>query len=186
MADEYRGLVGALVSAFRRSDSHVLRAYVLSAVVVGAFATVLLALGVVTWLAEPAPLGQRALLGVVAILLLVPLFAPVLVVARRHRRGAGSRRADAILGLAGFGFVLSVYLAGLVSDPNPHEVSGALAPVVATIDALPRRAWVVPPLLSVASIWLAVRRTRPAEGRSDGRDGEPDPAAEESRERAEG
>lgn len=159
--DEYRGLVGALVSAFRRSDSHVLRAYVLCAVVVGVFAAVLLALGVVTWLATPAPLGQRALLGVVAIFLLVPLFTPVLVVARRHRRGAGNRRADALLGLAGFGFVLSVYLAGLVSDPNPHEVSGVLAPAVAAVDALPRRAWVVPPLVSVASIWLAVRRTRP-------------------------
>ena len=161
MADEYRGLFGALVSAFRRSDSYVFRAYVVASVVVALFAALLLALGVVTWLATPAPLGQRALLGVVAILILVPLLAPVLVVARRHRRGVGGRRADAALGLAGFGFVLAVYLALIVSDPNPHAVSGPLGPAIAALDAVPRRYWIVPPLLSAASIWLTVRLTRP-------------------------
>lgn len=177
MADEYRGLLGAFVSAFRRSDSHLLRAYVLASVVVGVFATLLLALGAVTWLSEPAPLGLRALLGVIAIFVLVPLFAPVLVVARRHRRGVGNRRSDALMGLAGFGFFLAVYLAGLVSDPNPHEVPGVLGPVVAAVDAVPRRYWVVPPLLSASSIWLAVRRTRPG----GGRDGRAEPGQEEPR-----
>lgn len=195
MSGEYRGIVGAFVSAFRRSDSHLLRAYVLSSVVVGAFVVVFLALGLVYWLGTPAPLGQRALLGVVAIFLLVPLFTPVLVVARRHRRGAGDRRADALLGLAGFGFLLAVYLAGLISDPNPHEVAGTLGPVLAAVDAVPRRYWVVPPLLSVASIWLAVRRTRPAadgDGSDDAQrdDTEPRPDAtqppEDPDDRAEG
>lgn len=186
MAGEYRGIVGAFVSAFRRSDSHLLRAYVLASVVVGVFVTLLLALGVVTWLSQPAPLGQRALLGVVAIFVLVPLFAPVLVTARRHRRGAGNRRADALLGLVGFGFLLSVYLAGVISAPDLPEPSGALAPVVAALDALPRRYWVVPPLLSVASIWLAVRRTRPDAG-AESRPGDgPDPSQDDAGDRAEG
>ena len=171
MADDYGGLLGGFLFAFRRSDSYVLRAYVLVAAVVGAFAAILLLLGVVTWLATPAPIGQRALLGVIAIAVLVPLFAPVLVVARRHRRGTTGRRADAALGLAGFGFVLSVYLAGLVSAPDLPVTAGPLGPAIDAIDALPRRYWIVPPLLSVASIWLAVRLTRP-DSPAGGRNGE--------------
>lgn len=184
MAEDYRGFVGAVVSAFRRSDSHVFRAYVVTSVLVGVFVALVLALGVVAWLATPAPIGQRALLGVIAISVLVPLFAPVLIVARRHRHGTGNRRADAVLGLAGFGFVLAGYLALLVSDPNAHEVTGPLAPAIAAVDALPRRYWIVPPLLSAASIWLAVRFTRSAAADDGGSDGPPDPAAPEAEDEA--
>jgi hypothetical protein len=155
MADDYGGLLGGFVFAFRRSDSWVLRSYVVASTLVGGFAVVFLLLALFFWLGNPAPFGQRALLGVVGIFVLVPLFAPVLVVARRHRRGTGSRRGDAALGVAGYGFVLAVYLALFISDPNPHNVTGPLA----AIDALPRRYWVAPVLLSVASIWLAVRLT---------------------------
>lgn len=169
MADDYGGLPGGLVFAFRRSRSYLLRAYVAVSALVGAFVAVFLLLGLISWLGTPAPLGQRTLLGVIGILVLLPLFAPVLVVARRHRRGGGSRRADALLGLSGFGFVLAVYLALFISDPNPHVVTGPFAPVLDAIDALPRRYWVAPPVLSVASIVLAVWWTR---GRDvDGADG---------------
>ena len=186
MADEYRGIPGAFVSAFRRSDSHLFRAYVLASVVAGVFVTILLALGVVSWLAQPAPLGQRALLGVVAIFVLVPLFAPVLVAARRHRRGVGNRRGDALLGLVGFGFLLAVYLAGVISAPDLPQQSGVFAPIVAALDALPRRYWIVPPLLSVLSIWLAVRLTRPDGGTERGRDPDPDTSPDDAGDRAEG
>lgn len=168
MAD-YRGLPGAFVFAFRRSDSLVFRAYAVTSAVVGAFVAVVLLLGLVSWLASPAtPFGQQALLAVIGVLLLLPLFAPVLVVARRHRHDVGGRRPDALVGLAGFGVVLAVYLALLVSDPNPHEVSGPLGPAVAALDALPRSAWVVPPLLAVGLLALAVRLTRPNGSTADG------------------
>lgn len=165
--EDYRGLVGGVAFALRRSESWLLRSYAVASALVGGFVGLLLVLGVVSWLAEPAPLGQRALLGVVGLLVLVPLFAPVLVVARRHRRGHGDRRADALLAIAGYGFVLSVYLALLVSAPGSRAVSGPLGPVVAAVDALPRSAWPVPPLLAAAAIVLAFRRTRP---RGDGTD----------------
>lgn len=174
MSGDYRGLVGAIRSAIRRSDSLLFRTYTVASVLVGGFATVLLVLGVVSWLATPAPIGQRALLGVIALLLLVPLLAPVLVVARRHRRGVGDRRADAVVGLAGFGFVLAVYLALLISDPNPHAVTGPLGPAIAAIDAVPRGYWILPLLLAVAGILTAVRLTRPtaepsaADGEAEG------------------
>lgn len=171
MSGDYRGLVGAIRSAIRRSDSLLFRTYTVASVLVGGFATVLLVLGVVSWLATPAPIGQRALLGVIALLLLVPLLAPVLVVARRHRRGVGDRRADAVVGLAGFGFVLAVYLALLISDPNPHAVTGPLGPAIAAIDAVPRGYWILPLLLAVAGILTAVRLTRPT-AESSAADGE--------------
>ena len=174
MAEDYSGLAGGFVFAFRRSGSSLFRAYAVLSVIVGVFATLFLLLALVSWFGSPAPFGLRALLGVIAVFLLVPLFAPVLVVARRHRRGAGSPRADAALGLAGFGFVLSVYLALLISDPNPHDVSGPLAPAIAALDALPRRYWVAPPILSVASIWLAARLTRPDRDAGDGEQADDD------------
>jgi len=164
MSGDYRGLLGAIRAAFRWSDSYLFRAYAVVSVLVGGFATLLLVLGVVAWLATPAPIGQRALLGVIALLLLVPLLAPVLVVARRHRRGTPDRQADAIVGLGGFGFVIAVYLALLISDPNPHAVTGPLGPLVAVIDALPRGYWFFPLLLAVAGIVLAIRWTRPDDG----------------------
>ena len=160
MARDSRGLLGSYVTAVRASDSVLLRAYVLTSAAVGLFVALLLLLGLVSWFAEPAPLGQRALLGVIALLVLVPLSAPVLVVASRHGRGIADRRADAALALAGFGFVAAGYLALLISDPNPHPVSGPLAPVVAAVDALPRAAWIVPPVGSVLGLYLAVRWTR--------------------------
>lgn len=168
MSGDYRGLVGAIRAAIRWSDSYLFRVYAVVSVLVGGFATLLLVLGVVAWLATPAPIGQRALLGVIALLLLVPLLAPVLVVARRHRRGTADRRADAIVGLAGFGFVLAVYLALLISDPNPHSVTGPLGSVVAAIDALPRGYWIVPLVLAVTGIVLAIRWTRPDGGQAQG------------------
>lgn len=161
MVEDYRGLPAGFVFALRRSDSWLLRTYVVASVIVGGFAAVLLALALVSWLGTPAPLGGRSLLGVIGIFVFVPLFAPVLVAARRHRRGAGSRRADALLGLTGYGFVLAVYLALLISDPNPHAVDGPIAPAIAAVDALPRVAWIVPPLLAVGGIYAAVRYTRP-------------------------
>ena len=189
MADEYRGLPGAYASAFRRSDSYLLRAYVLASALVGAFVVVLLVLGVVSWLATPAPLGQRALLGVIGLLVVVPLSAPVLVVARRHRRGTARRHADAVLGLAGFGFVLAVYLALFISAPSTQETAGVLAPVLEALDSLPRSYWILPPLLSVVSIWLAVRLTRAESADSVGDDTGEGPASsggDGDTERAEG
>lgn len=173
MAD-YRGLPGAFVFALRRSESYLFKGYVLASAIVGAFATVVLLLGLVSWLASPrTPFGQQALLTVIAILLLLPLFAPVLIVARRHRTTGSSRRDDAALGLAGFGVVLSIWLALYVSAPERSRGPGPLEPALAALGALPRAAWPLPPLLAVGLLVLAVHHTRPGGSGSDGPDGAP-------------
>lgn len=160
MTEAYRGLVGAYVYALRRSPSWLFRSYVVASAVVGLFITVLLVLAVITWAASPVAFGERTFLGVIGILLVVPLAAPVLVVARRRRRGAG-HAGDAWLALAGYAFVGSIFLALFVSDPSTHAIGGALAPVAAWLDGLPDRYGLVPPVLAAAAIVAAVRLTRP-------------------------
>jgi len=166
MADDYRGLPGAYVFAFRRSESYVLRSYVVTSALVGVFVAIFLMLALFYWLGTPAPFGQQALLGVIGIFFFLPLFTPVLVAARRHRRGIDDVSADALIGLTGYVFLLAIFLAMFISDPNAHEVGGLgpLTTVLLAIDALPRAAWVVPLLVSVGTIVLAIRYTRPDAG----------------------
>lgn len=164
MAEEaYGGLVGAFAYAIRRSRSWLFRTYVVASAALGVFVALLLVLAVVTWIARPVAFGERALLGVIAILLLVPLFAPVLVVARRHRRGRPEASADRWLGLAGYGFVVGLVLALYISDPSPHAVEGAFGPAAAWLDALPDSYGLLPPALAAAAIVVVALLTRPGE-----------------------
>lgn len=164
MAEDYSGLLGAYPFAFRESGSWLFRSYVLVSGLVGAYVVLLIALALVTWIANPTGrVGERTLLGVLAMLVLGPLFAPVLVVARRRRRAGDERdRVDAALALAGYGFLLSLYLALFISDPSTHPAPGALAPVVAWLDSLPAVYGLVPPVGAVALLASVGWLTRPA------------------------
>lgn len=162
MADAYAGLLGAYVFALRRSPSWIFRSYVIVSAVVGLFTAVLLVLAVISWAASPVAFGERAFLGVIGILLLVPLATPVLVVARRRRRTDAVAAGDRWLGLAGYGFVVAIFIALFVSDPSTHAVGGPAAPVVAWLDGLPDRFGLVAPVVAALLIVLVVRLTRPA------------------------
>lgn len=168
----YGGVVGAFPYAFRASDSRLFRSYVLVGGLVGLLVVALAALALPGWIA--ATLRQsavvtfsRAVLVLAAAAVLSPLFAPVVLVARRHRRGdAVDPRYDGLLGLAGHLFVLSLWLLLVITAPagSREAPAGALAPLVAALYALPRAAGVVPPLLSVALIYLLHRRLGRASG----------------------
>lgn len=159
--EAYSGLLGAYRFAFRESDSWTLRSYVLASALVGVFVSVLLALALVTWIANPTGrVGERALLGVVALFVLVPLAAPVLIAARRHRFGRAGGHADVALALAGYGFVASLYLALFISDPRAHSLSGPLAAVAAALDGLPDAYGVLPPVLAVVVLGAIAWATR--------------------------
>ncbi len=163
MAADYRGLVGAYPYAFRQSGSWFLRSYVLVSALVSVFIGLLLLLGLVSWLAEPGGLaGQNALLGVLGILILAPLVAPVLFVARRHRFDDDRPRVDRLFALVGYTFVSSIYLALLITDPNPHAVGGPLQGLVGVLDSLPRLYGLVPPVVAAVGILLVAWYTRPA------------------------
>lgn len=164
MAEDYSGLLGAYPFAFRRSGSWLFRSYVVVSALLGAYALVLIALALVTWIANPTGrIGERALLGVLAVLVLGPLFAPVLVVARRRRRAGDDRdRVDAALALAGYGFALSLYLALFISDPSTHAVRGGVAPVATWLDGLPAVYGLIPPVVAAALLASVGWLTRPA------------------------
>lgn len=163
--EEYSGLLGAFRYSFRASDSLAFRLYVFVSFVLGIFLGIIFVLALVFWFTEV--LGQSALtttsnafLGVVALFVLGPLFAPVLFVARRHRRGETPFPAyDTLLALAGFVFVISLYV-GLVAtvppkyqSPNPGTVGGFLY-------SLPQLYGLVPPLLAALLIFVLHRLAR--------------------------
>lgn len=154
---EYRGLVGAFRYAFRESGSWLFRTYVAASALVGAYVAILLGLALVSWLGNPTgAIGEFSLLGVIAVLFLVPLTAPVLVVAYRRRHGDSRPRVERSLALAGYVFIASVYLGLLVSDPSDHGTGAALA----AIDAVPRIYGLVPPVIGAAIVGAVAWLTR--------------------------
>lgn len=163
-AEPYSGLFGAYPYAFRQSDSWLFRGYVAVSALVGVYVGLLLVLSALSWVASPGLLGEKALLGVIGILVFVPLFAPVLIVARRHRLGLERVGADRALGLSGFAFLAAVVLALLISDPSDHGGAGAVGAVFSVLDGLPATYGLVPPVVAALAIYLAVRHTRPDSG----------------------
>lgn len=160
MAEPYSGLIGAYLYAVRGSRSWIFRSYVLASAAVGVYIALLLLLGLISWIGSPVAFGERAFLGVIALLLLVPLFTPVLVAARRRRRGAADPQAERWLAAGGFAFVVSIGLALFISDPSDHAIGGLLGPAVAWLDALPGAYGLAPPVLATALIVAVVRLTR--------------------------
>lgn len=158
--DSYRGFLGAYWFAFRRSRSLWFRAYVAVSALVVAFVTLLVVLAMIRWIARPAGLfGDRGLLAVLGLLLVLPVAAPVLIVARRHRRTGTTPGADRLLGLSGFAVVLGIYLGLVIAAPSESVRPGPFRPVVVVLSALPPATAAVPPLLGIALLALAVRWT---------------------------
>ncbi|WP_251341573.1 hypothetical protein [Haloplanus halophilus] len=162
MADDYGGVVGAFPYAFRASDSRLFRSYVVLGGLLTLAVGLLFVTALVAVIANTTGGGgtltlSRSFFAVVGLFVVVPLVAPVLFVARRHRREGGSEGPyDAALAATGYVFVLSLYV-GLVASVPPDQQTtptGALAPLIAALYALPQVAGVVPPL--VAALFVPV------------------------------
>ena len=176
MADGYRGLLGAFPYAFRRTDSWLCRSYVVVGGLVAALLTVLFAFGVVVLVARTAEFGggsltlSRAFYVVVGLLAVAPVVAPVLFVARRHRRGFRTKAGyDTLVAAAGYLFVISLYAGLVASMPASFTLdgevvarpppSGTFAPVVALLYAVPPVAAAAIPAVAALFI-LVVHRLR--------------------------
>ena len=163
--DAYGGVVGAFPYAYRATGSRLFRTYVVAGGLVTGVVVVLFALAVVTLIGATAQATggtftfSRAFFVVVMLLVVAPLVAPVLAVARRHRRGGSTVRYDRALAAAGYLFVFSLYVGLVVSAPASltEGPTGPLAPVVAWLYSLPRAAGVVPPVLAAAAVYAVHR-----------------------------
>lgn len=164
----YRGLPGAIVFAYRHSESRLFRTYAL----VGSLLAVVVGLlfGAATVLAIAETVGTaggtfsfvRAFVLFVGLLTVGPLLAPLVLVARRHRRGGSTVGYDRAMGGGGYLVALSLYLALVVSAPPGlrDEPPAVIGPVVRWLYALPRPAAAVPPLAAVAVLYVLHRQFR--------------------------
>ena len=163
--DAYSGVFSAYPYALRASDSWLFRSYVAFGGLVAAVVVVLFAFALVELIADTTRGAaatftfSRAFFVVLMALVVAPLVAPVLFVARRHRREGGDPRYDRALAAAGYLFVLALYVGLAVSVP-PALQEDSPGAVGAFLYSLPRLAGAVPPLVGGALVYLVHRRYR--------------------------
>lgn len=166
--ETYDGLLGSFRYSYGASDSRVYRVYV----VVSALLSVLLALlftfaliGVIaaTLGASESITLVRSFFVLVGLLVIAPILAPVLLVARHHRKRLDSERPyDAALAVGGYLFIGALYVGLVISVPPDLQeaTSGSLGIVVEALYGLPPALGIVPPLLGVVLIGVLHRRFR--------------------------
>lgn len=176
MSDEYSGLVGAFPYAFRQSDSLLFRAYALLGGLLAAALAVFFALALVVTVASTANLGDgtitfvRSVFIVLGFVVVAPLVAPVLFVARRHRREGSDARYDTALAVSGAVYLATLYLGAIASMPASFELdgevttrpepSGLTAPLVEALYSMPEAlSWTLP-LAGAVLVYLVHRRFR--------------------------
>lgn len=172
MTDSYRGVFGAIPYAIRHTESWTMRVYgVVGGLAAGTIALVV-TLALVVWMGETADvqsgtfLFSRSLYVIAGFAAVAPLLAPLLFVARRHRRNDPVASGyDRWLAYSGFLFLISLYLGMVISAPaDLREPTGSV--VVSVLYALPWQAGVVPPVVAAAAVFLTHYRLR-GSGSSD-------------------
>jgi len=168
--DTYRGLFGAFPYAFRASDSRLLRSYVVLGGLAALLIAVTFALGVVTLVGNTAGAGagtftfSRSFFIVVGLAAVAPVIAPVLFVARRHRRTGSDGGYDRALALSGYVFLASLYLLLVISAPperrDPVTGTGPVADTVRFLYDLDAVYGLLPPLVVAVGMYLVHRRLR--------------------------
>lgn len=166
--EAYGGLFGAIPYALGSSRSWLFKTYVVVGGLAALGAAILMTLSLVTLVSRTATVGggsltlSRAFFVLVGLAVVGPLLAPILFVARRHRRVGNEKRYDASLALAGYLFFAALYVGLVITIPAGQQqpVSGALAGVVGVLYALSQLWGLVPPALTAVGIYLTHRVLR--------------------------
>lgn len=169
-ADEntYGGLFGAFPYAFRQSSSLLFKSYVVVGGLATLFVALLFVLGVIEIISVTAGTTatlalSRTFVVLLGLLIVIPLVAPVLLVARRHRRRIGTdTRYDRRLAAAGFLFLGSLYVGLIPTVPPEHQTAtnGVFAPLVEGLYALPAAVGLSFPVVAAVAIYLVHRASR--------------------------
>jgi hypothetical protein len=162
----YGGLLGAFPYAFRSSESRLFRLYTVVGGLLTLFVTLMFAISVVVLVANTTGVTggvftfSRAFFVFVGFLVALPLVAPILYVARHHRRREGEPipRYDLAMALAGFGYLFALYVGLVISMPECFDFgdqvqcrpapSGPFAPVVGLLYSLPSITGLLPPVIA--------------------------------------
>ncbi|MDS0278549.1 hypothetical protein NDI85_12145 [Halomicroarcula sp. S1AR25-4] len=161
----YDGLPGAFVYAVRTSESWLFKGYVLLALLLTVAIALVFVFGLISILAQTSTVRggtftfSRSFFLFVGLLVVAPLLAPVLLVARRHRRSASSVTYDRGLALSALLFVASLYVGLVISVPSQlQEPTGSA--LVAALYGLPQIAGLAPPLVAVGVMYVVHRLLR--------------------------
>lgn len=162
----YSGAITAFPYAFKTSNSSAFKLYTVVGGLLVLGGLLLFVLGIIALLGRISGTPAGVLTFLPALYLLVwlftvaPIAAPILLVARRHRLERGNSRYDRSIALAGFAFIVALYLGAIISTPAGQQAtvqSGLIAPLIQFFYGLPRTVGVVPPLLA-AAIMVAIHR----------------------------
>lgn len=165
----YSGLFGAFPYAYRSSNSRGFRLYVVVGGLLAAVLSLVFLLALVGQIADTVGTTDqtfsfvRAFFIFVGLVVVAPVLAPVLLVARRHRRTGSDGRYDGALATTGFLYLGALYLALVVSTPAEGQTlidAGTSTPIARALYALPRVAAVVPPALAVLLMTVVHRRRK--------------------------
>ena len=164
----YGGLPGSFRYSFHQSDSRLYRSYAVVSGLLGLLITALVGLGLIVWIFQTADQSAlvtlvRSFLVLVGLLIVIPLFAPVLFVARRHRKRFDvDERYDVALAAGGYCYVASLYVGLVITVPPDQQTTpaAAIAPIVELLYALPPAVGLIPPVLAAIGIYALHRRFR--------------------------
>jgi hypothetical protein len=164
----YSGVLGTYPFAFRHSDSRLFRSYALVGGLLAALVALIFVSAFVQLVANTLGTAGgtftfvRSFYILLGLLVVVPLMAPVLLVARRHRRTGSTLAYDRALAAGGYLFVFSLYVGGVAAAPPELRDAppAAVAPVVNVLYGLPPVAGAIPPLAALAVGYLLHRRYR--------------------------
>lgn len=146
-------VLAGLRYALGESDSWALKSYAVVGALCAVFTGLLVLLAFPQWILETdtGALNRvgRAFLGLLGLLLVAAMVAPLVFVHRRRTSDRPGR--DRLFGVAGFAYLLSLYVALLVSAPEGlrDDPGGVLAPVVEFLYGLPPQYGVLAPLVGV-------------------------------------
>jgi hypothetical protein len=173
----YAGILTAFPYALRESDSRLFKLYaagsgLLSLLLAFYFAAaVAVAVSNTLGAAGGTFTFVRSFYVFVALAVVAPIVAPVLFVAREHRRGRGDLRYDRRMAGLGLVYLVALYVAAVISMPPSFtldgetitrpEPSGLFAPVVSVLYAMPPLSSVLPPAVVGVAMYLLDRRHQP-------------------------
>lgn len=168
IGSSYAGFFGAYPYAFRQSESRLFRSYTVLGGLVTGLVVVFFVTALVTLVANTVGTAGgtftfvRAFYIVTGLAVVAPLAAPVLFVARRHRRVGASTDYDGALAAGGYLFLFALYVGLVVSAPPGARSTppAVIAPLVEVLYGLPPTAGAVPPLVAIVFGYLLHRYYR--------------------------